>query len=70
MRVLLSTQIMLKRIDKKCSQFYAHFVAFSRLHVCVSLVRNWKLFFLFLKQKTYVVGNQKNRLNETVLLST
>ena len=32
-------------------------------------VRNWKLLFLFLNQ-TYVVGTQKNRLNETVLLST
>ena len=32
-------------------------------------VCNWKLFFLFLNQ-TYVVGNQKNRLNERVLLST
>ena len=32
-------------------------------------VRNGKLFSLFLS-KTYVVGTQKNRLNETVLLST
>ena len=32
-------------------------------------VRNKKLIFLFLN-KTYVVGTQKNRLNETVLLST
>ena len=29
----------------------------------------WKLFFLLLNQ-TYVVGTQKKRLNETVLLST
>ena len=29
----------------------------------------WKIIFLFLNQK-YVVGSQKNRLNETVLLST
>ena len=29
-----------------------------------------KLFFLYLSTKTYVVGTQKNRLNETVLLST
>ena len=28
----------------------------------------WNLFFLFLNQ-TYVVGTQKNRLDETVLLS-
>ena len=32
-------------------------------------VRNKKLTFLFLNQ-TYVVGTQKNRLNETVLLIT
>ena len=32
-------------------------------------VRTKKLIFLFLIQ-TYVVGTQKNRLNETVLLST
>ena len=30
---------------------------------------NWKLFFLFLNQSTYVVDAQKNRLNETVLPS-
>ena len=30
---------------------------------------NENLIFLFLNQK-YVVGTQKNRLNETVLLST
>ena len=29
-----------------------------------------KIFFLFLNQNTYVVGTQKNRLIETVLLST
>ena len=29
----------------------------------------WKFFFYF-STKTYVVGTQKNRLNETVLLST
>ena len=29
-----------------------------------------KLFFLFLNQKEKCVGTQKNRLNETVLLST
>ena len=33
------------------------------------IVRIGKLFSLFLIQ-TYVVGTQKNRLNETVLLST
>ena len=32
-------------------------------------VRTGKLFFFF-STKTYVVGTQKNRLNETVLLST
>ena len=32
-------------------------------------VRTGKLFCLFLNKK-YVVGTQKNRLNETVLLST
>ena len=32
-------------------------------------VRNWKLFSYF-STKTYVVGTQKNRLDETVLLST
>ena len=32
-------------------------------------VHNTKLFFLFLNQ-TYVVGTRKNRLIETVLLST
>ena len=32
-------------------------------------VRNWKPFF-FISTQTYVVGTQKNRLNETVLLST
>ena len=31
--------------------------------------RNRKLFFLFLNQ-TYVVGAQKNRLDETILLCT
>ena len=31
-------------------------------------VRNWRLLFLFLN-KTYVVGTQKNHLNETILLS-
>ena len=35
-----------------------------KLRVCTK-----KLFFLFFDQ-TYVVGTQKNRLNETVLLST
>ena len=31
-------------------------------------VRNWKLFyFYYFSTKTYVVGTQKNRLNETVL---
>ena len=32
-------------------------------------MRNWKLFSYF-STKTYVVGTQKNPLNETVLLST
>ena len=32
-------------------------------------VRTKKLIFLFLNQ-TYVVGTQKNRLNETILFST
>ena len=32
-------------------------------------VHNWKLFSYF-STKTYVVGTQKNRLNEMVLLST
>ena len=35
-----------------------------QIRVCIE-----KLFFLF-SSKTYVVGTQKNRLNETVLLST
>ena len=29
-----------------------------------------KKFFFYFSTKTYVVGTQKNRLNETVLLST
>ena len=29
-----------------------------------------KNYFLYLSSKTYAVGTQKNRLNETVLLST
>ena len=29
-----------------------------------------KISFLFLHKKTYAVGTQKNRLNETILLST
>ena len=29
-----------------------------------------KKYFLYFSSKTYVVGTQKNRLNETVLLST
>ena len=29
----------------------------------------WKIIFLYFSSKTYVVGTQKNRLNETVLLS-
>ena len=29
-----------------------------------------KIIFSYLSTKTYVVGTQKNRLNETVLLST
>ena len=32
-------------------------------------MRNWKMISFF-STKTYVVGTQKNRLNETVLLST
>ena len=32
-------------------------------------VRNFKLFFCLFINQTYVVGAQKNRLNETVLLS-
>ena len=32
-------------------------------------VRIWNQFFYFLS-KTYLLGTQKNRLNETVLLST
>ena len=31
---------------------------------------NYKIIFLFHNQNIYVVGPQKNRLNETVLLST
>ena len=30
----------------------------------------WKIIFSYFSPKTYVVGTQKNRLNETVLLST
>ena len=30
----------------------------------------WKIYFSYFSTKTYVVGTQKNRLNETVLLST
>ena len=33
-------------------------------------VRIGKLFFLYFSSKTYVVGTQRKRLNETVLLST
>ena len=33
-------------------------------------VRYRKIFFSFFLTKTYVVGTQKNRINETVLLST
>ena len=33
-------------------------------------MRNGKLFFLFFDPKKYVLGAQKNRLKETVLLST
>ena len=34
-------------------------------------VKNWeKYFFLISQQKTYVVGTQKNHLNEMALLST
>ena len=29
-----------------------------------------KIFFSYFSNKTYVVGTQKNRLNETVLLSS
>ena len=32
-------------------------------------VRNW-IFFSYFSTETYVVGTQKNSLNETVLLST
>ena len=46
--------------------------------VCYSILGNrpsdksvyWNFFFLYFSSKTYVVGTQKNRLNETVLLST
>ena len=45
--------------------FYFKFHSINRiLGVC-----NENLIFLFLNQ-TYVVGTQKNRLNETVLFST
>ena len=30
----------------------------------------WKIIFLIFSTETYVVGTQKNRLNERVLLST
>ena len=30
----------------------------------------WKTFFLYFSSITYVVGTQKNRINETVLLRT
>ena len=30
----------------------------------------WKTIFLYFSSKTYVVGTQKNRLNENVSLST
>ena len=30
----------------------------------------WKYYFLYFSYKSYVVGTQKNRLNEMVLLST
>ena len=30
----------------------------------------WKTIFIYFSSKTYVVGTQKNRRNETVLLST
>ena len=34
------------------------------------IVRNQTIHFPYLSSKTYVVGAQKNRLNETVFLST
>ena len=36
----------------------------------LSTAKNFKKQFSYLSKKTYVVGAQKNRLNETVLLST
>ena len=42
----------------------------SKLMIVLSLrVSKSKIIFLFINQ-TYVVGTQKNRLNETVILST
>ena len=35
-----------------------------QIRVCIGI------YFLYFSSKTYVVGTQKNRLNETVLLST
>ena len=43
--------------------YVQHNQAFSK--VCVP-----KIYFSYFSTKTYVVGTQKNRLNETILLST
>ena len=48
--------------------FFSHFFTSSiGLQIRVRIV---KLFFFYFSSKTYVVGTQKNRLIETVLLST
>ena len=41
-----------------------------KVHAPQIRVEIWKIFFSYFSTKTYVVGTQKNRLNETVLFST
>ena len=39
-------------------------------YLYVIQARNWKNILSYFSTKTYVVGTHKNRLNETVLMST
>ena len=71
---------MFKLMDKEIITFFAvnllqvdHWLSFAYGDLfCASDVKECVIenCFSYLSTKTYVVGTQKNRLNETVLLST
>ena len=70
--VLFNTQnISLKLWLSKYLQFYEKFVVYLNLcNILNHIYRKVMKEGIYFTTKAYVVGNQKNRLNEMVLLST